>query len=300
MIIRAVHNKENPYFQFNRASIEDNRLSFKAVGILAYLLSKPDNWTIREADLVKRHTDGATAVRSGLRELKDHGYLHVVSIRGENGKIESWEQLVFETPKTDEEVANLLDKSHNVGKPQCGSSTKWETSAIVNNELLVNNEGSEMTLKAAASGARPAPDEGFVIDDKIKPRETSYTYRTAQRILTVLATHRGVKPSTVNLYKWAEDLRKFMIRHEITREEIDPVLDWWEQNIDDTYTPQVFAVKSFVDKFERLRHRSRQIPQKKEETVSERAARLAEEMRNDRKKNAVASQFVRGVQSAER
>ena len=68
-IIRVKHNKENPYFMLNRAAVNDDRLSFKAVGILTYLLSKPDNWVVREDDLAARHTEGTHAVRSGLKEL---------------------------------------------------------------------------------------------------------------------------------------------------------------------------------------------------------------------------------------
>ncbi|MCJ7550381.1 MAG: hypothetical protein MUQ30_11945, partial [Anaerolineae bacterium] len=40
-----------------------------------YMLSRPDDWQIRVADLVRRSPDGESAVRSGLRELEHHGYL---------------------------------------------------------------------------------------------------------------------------------------------------------------------------------------------------------------------------------
>lgn len=136
MIYRVQHNKENPYFMLNRAGVNDERLSFKAVGILTYLLSKPDNWTILEADLVKRHTDGDSAIRTGLKELRDFGYFEKVSIRDETTKrITGWETHIYETPK---EV-----KSHNVENPPSGNSTLWENAPLISNDYSKSIEGRE-------------------------------------------------------------------------------------------------------------------------------------------------------------
>lgn len=74
MIYRA-----NPYFMMNRTGVNDDRLTYKAIGILAYLLSKPDGWTIDESDLCSRHANDLTSVRSGLKELEECGYIEIVS-----------------------------------------------------------------------------------------------------------------------------------------------------------------------------------------------------------------------------
>ena len=50
-IIRVSKNKNNPYFLMNNTGINDKNLSFKAKGVLAYLISKPDNWYINYRDL---------------------------------------------------------------------------------------------------------------------------------------------------------------------------------------------------------------------------------------------------------
>ncbi len=59
---------------------EDDRLSWKATAILAYLLAKPDGWEIRVADLIKRKQDGRDSVRSGLRELIQARCLSLLSM----------------------------------------------------------------------------------------------------------------------------------------------------------------------------------------------------------------------------
>ena len=135
MIFRTQHNKENPYFMLNRAAVEDDRLSFKAVGIINYLLSKPDKWVVQEADLINRHTDGGTAIRSGMAELKKYGYFKKVAVFDEaTHRIIGWETHVFETPQDEE--------THNVENPPSGNSTLWKTDPLVSNDSLVSNDFS--------------------------------------------------------------------------------------------------------------------------------------------------------------
>ena len=55
--------------------INDHRLTWKARGILVYLLSKPDHWRTSAIRLARESPDGRHAVRSALTELRDTGYL---------------------------------------------------------------------------------------------------------------------------------------------------------------------------------------------------------------------------------
>lgn len=256
MIYRVMHNKDNPYFQLNRCSVNDERLSFKAVGILAYLLSKPDNWKIIEDDLVKRHADGATSVRSGLKELKDLGYVKTISIR-EHGKIIGWESQVFEQPQS-EESQDSLDMSHNVGKPRCGDATLCKTSAIVINDGLISNEVKRNTLRLAPP-LSDSQESGFNLEGKNnETKPPSYSMTVAQRLYQALAEKRRIRTKP-NLQKWADEIRTFLIKAEITREEMEPALSWIIEHMEDgQFTPQIFSVKSFIDKFANIEARMRQ------------------------------------------
>lgn len=57
------------------AALADGTLSFKARGILAYLLALPQGADISPEKLIRSGTDGERAVKSGLKELQDAGYL---------------------------------------------------------------------------------------------------------------------------------------------------------------------------------------------------------------------------------
>lgn len=64
-----------PYTQISNSVINDKRLSFKAKGILIYVLSKPKDWNIRIRDLInKSPSEKGTSIRSGIEELLLSGY----------------------------------------------------------------------------------------------------------------------------------------------------------------------------------------------------------------------------------
>ena len=154
MIYRTKHNKDNPYFMMNRTAVHDDNLSFKAVGILTYLLSKPDDWTVQEMDLAQRHTDGTSAVRSGLQELRLAGYIKAMPKRDPLGKVIEWETHVFEAPPlAPVDEAEGDEETHNVENPHSGKPTIRETADIVSNDSLVSIDLSSNS----SNGQSPKP-----------------------------------------------------------------------------------------------------------------------------------------------
>lgn len=85
MNIQVIKNRENPFVQVDKFAINDSRLSWKAKGILVYLLSKPDKWRINSNDLYKRSIDGYDSLKSGLNELALTGYMETFSVSKDNG-----------------------------------------------------------------------------------------------------------------------------------------------------------------------------------------------------------------------
>lgn len=96
-IIRV--EKNGNYVVMNKTALQDEQLSWKAKGILSYMLSLPDDWTFYIEELTKHATDGETSFRSGLDELKKRGYVKRYPIKGENNKIVKWETVVSELPE---------------------------------------------------------------------------------------------------------------------------------------------------------------------------------------------------------
>ena len=86
----------------DKACLNDTRLSWKARGILAYLLSKPDDWEVLTTDLlVNSDHDGVTAVRSAMKELVDCGYAELQSIQGQDGRMLGRRYIISEISRTE-------------------------------------------------------------------------------------------------------------------------------------------------------------------------------------------------------
>lgn len=140
-IVRVAKNSN--YVVMNRTALNDKRLSWKAKGIMAYLLSMPDDWVFYMEELQSHSTDGKASFQSGFKELKDCGYVERRPIKDdETGKITHWETVVHEIP---------IDIKPHTEKPVSGKSTDWKTTSMENHEVdnqpLLNTDINQVLNK---------------------------------------------------------------------------------------------------------------------------------------------------------
>lgn len=89
--------KRQRFTTIDRRAVNDDRLSFRARGILVWLLDKPDDWRCNSDTIARAGGEGREAVRTALRELEEHGYLIRNKRRDERGQWVS-EATVLENP----------------------------------------------------------------------------------------------------------------------------------------------------------------------------------------------------------
>ncbi|MGH1297213.1 DnaD domain-containing protein [Bacillus pretiosus] len=94
-------NKDKNYTTINNTGLKDKRLSWKAKGILAYILTLPDDWVFYREELSRHAKDGLDSLRAGMKELKEYGYLKRFPVRDGNNKIIKWETIIYEVPQND-------------------------------------------------------------------------------------------------------------------------------------------------------------------------------------------------------
>jgi len=82
----------------DQAAVEDTRLSWAARGLLAYLLSRPDDWKVLVNDLKKRGDLGRDGVYALLRELRQAGYVRFERNRDAQGRMRGGTYIVSEIP----------------------------------------------------------------------------------------------------------------------------------------------------------------------------------------------------------
>lgn len=134
-VYRSSHKRN--YTVIGNQLVSSADLSWKAKGILIYLLSKPEDWVTRLDDIVKHSTDGRASVLSGLKELKQKGYLEKVRITDQKtGQVTHWETIVHESPiATSPDVENRHSGNPDSGNPQSGKSNPTKYGSIQNTHL---------------------------------------------------------------------------------------------------------------------------------------------------------------------
>ncbi|MFK4329085.1 DnaD/phage-associated family protein [Bacillus sp. RC55] len=121
--------KDNNYSVINNTGLKDQRLSWKAKGILAYILTLPDDWVFYREELSQHAKDGINSLRAGMQELKEYGYIKRFPIRDEKNKIIRWETIIYEIP---------VDDFPPVENPPAGNPV--DGNLLVENRKLLNTD----------------------------------------------------------------------------------------------------------------------------------------------------------------
>lgn len=166
------HKKEAGFVLVDKTPLNDPTLSWKAKGLLTYLLSLPDDWKINISDLKKRSSDGRDSTVSGIDELIQARYVFRKQDKGDDGKFLGYEYHVFERPEYEIEyeisMAEGGEKQGNCtvngfsgcGFPENGNAENGKTvfgkPATTNNQIdqeliLLKNENTDISASADAT-----------------------------------------------------------------------------------------------------------------------------------------------------
>ena len=90
--------KVNNYTIMSNHHLIDPELSFKAKGLMSYMLSRPDNWDFTIEGLAHQNKEGADAIARIIRELEERGYITRCRVRNQAGKFTDMEYKILECP----------------------------------------------------------------------------------------------------------------------------------------------------------------------------------------------------------
>jgi hypothetical protein len=127
--------RDTPFVIIDKTALQDYTISWKAKGILAYLLSLPDDWKIYQSELQNHASDGKDSTNSAIKELMEAGYMTRQRAAKKDGKFAGYDYTVSEKPQR----VNRSGKTVN-GKP---ATTKNDNTK---NEIS-NNSKSENLQK---------------------------------------------------------------------------------------------------------------------------------------------------------
>jgi hypothetical protein len=192
-IIRAARPHAD-YLVLSNAVARDQRLSYRARGVLIEILSRPDNWTTSATRLARTGPDGKAtgegrgAMLSVLRELRDAGYVRHETVRSSNGQLATV-TYVFDAPESGEPESvdcTPVDPRSNEakplvapesGEPESVDCTPKEvlTEEVPTKKYLVDEDSANAPSSSRRKKPKTSKPETTLPDDW-QPRDTHRTY----------------------------------------------------------------------------------------------------------------------------
>ena len=113
----------------DRDTINDQSLSYRARGVLFWLLDKPDEWQTSAERIAAVAPEGRDAVRTALRELEQRGYLVRTKYRDNDGAFHT-EWTIHERPNGTSPGRISRPSESVAGEPMRDSRPQLETTEI--------------------------------------------------------------------------------------------------------------------------------------------------------------------------
>lgn len=151
MAILKIKKRKDLFVQIDKKTLEDKNLSFKATGLLAYLMGRPEDWKIIPSHLEKCKTDGLSSIKSALLELRRNDYCHYFEVR-EKGVVKETFYYVFEipTPYSDDMLMEILEHFKDASEPVTvnykATKTKEENTQPETEKPLMDNPLADKPL----------------------------------------------------------------------------------------------------------------------------------------------------------
>lgn len=129
--------------------LQTPKLSWKAKGLLAYLISLPASWVCHLKELPSHATDGRVSTVGAFKELQDYGLILSVAIRdAETGRMMGWNHIVY-------------NKVQKAGSTPTGGMEEVLSSLALNNEQKVDSDATDRFTGFPQSGepiyGKPTP-----------------------------------------------------------------------------------------------------------------------------------------------
>ena len=136
-------------FRFTAISneiLQSKSLTFEQKGLLAYLLSLPENWVLYKQQLYKVLPDRKTTIDRVFKELQDLGYILSARTIDDKGHFTGWNHIVYDEPTLPEEQ-DRVQESPSSGIPDIGQTPYIQKTHLIQNTNSIQNSQADIKEK---------------------------------------------------------------------------------------------------------------------------------------------------------
>lgn len=200
-------------FMLRYTAAQDPRLSYRARGVLAAVLSRPQDWRTSAEQLAQEGTEGRDAIRAALDELVAAGYLRRERYRSSGGRVWGYEWDISDTPQVTPTVGfptsvdqpsvnqpSAVQRPVNqrpVNRRPVNQPSVNQPSAGQAYEREERDRGETPPPTPARPSRDPAVDELVVVVRRSLPRTTPPPGLPTLRKVCGLAAAAGWTPATI-------------------------------------------------------------------------------------------------------
>lgn len=230
--------------------LQDVNLSWKAKGLITYIMSLPPDWQLNLSDLKKRSKDGRDATAAGLRELITNGYCQRCKVRGDGGtfvgcdyEVSDIKEFEPEQPQTENpfmdapQTENPVAVNPETEKPDTGKPTLINTNP--SNKTDIPNTNQSKPANGVVGDLFPNEKE---VNDKDKKRTSIFRNSEVYKLVKFAPDGNNDYSEFEKLFSTPEFERVDLVYYFHT------VADWSEtkQGVKRTRTGWIATVRNFI------------------------------------------------------
>jgi hypothetical protein len=148
-------------------------MTFKSAGLFAYLQSKPDGWNFDIKRIARQKKEGVDAIRSGIHELEEHGYLVRKPVKNNDGTWGGYDYILYGEPSS--------EKSTTV-KSSTDSPVNLSNKDYSNKEIVRERERGYASKSNSHSLTKTSNENSNILSSSKQDTKTSAEPPTYQGI----------------------------------------------------------------------------------------------------------------------
>lgn len=138
------------YVQISNATIQSKDLSLPEKGLLAYLLSLPDDWVIYKNDLYSKLNDTKGSINKSFKGLQEKGFIVSKKLKSDKQRFIGWTHYVYSKSVLDTKQENLFNANSKIPAsdiPKVEIPKVGNTPYIQRNNIQTNNTQTQQYKK---------------------------------------------------------------------------------------------------------------------------------------------------------